>query len=1491
MNVPFLLKQLREQGILVTLSGANLELSFEKEDIPESLLTSIREHKQDIIDYLSSLGLGNATAHIPVAAPAATYPVTTAQWRFWILCQMDEINSAYNLPVILQLEGDLQVAALQQALAKLVARHEILRTHFMEGEDGMVVQRILEPAASVPDIRLIVLDDEEAVKEVVATFSNTPFLLRDNFLWRVCLIRQSATQHVLGLNIHHIIADGASLEIIVQELMQYYNAIVSGADAVLPALNIQFKDYAVWETSRNDRAGEEQYWLSRFEGELPILNLPAYQTRPALKTYAGAAFVHRYPAELVKKLKAFSREQKGTTFTTLMAALNALLYRYTGQTDIVLGTPVSGRNSPDLQGQVGLYINTLPVRLQFQATDSFRRVYELQKSVLDGAYAHAGYSFGELVNKLNIARDVSRSPLFDVLAAHQWNAAGSAVSSGFQGLKTSFYHDLAATLSKYDLTFTFSEDDEHLSAVIDYNTDLFQPEFVAQLAANFECFLREAITAPETEVQRIAYLDAAQIEKLVSGFNNTQHAYDTATTFVQLFEEQAAATPEAIALICEDQVLTYAALNEQSAALAAYLANAGIGPGECAGICMGRSADLLVAIIAVLRTGAAYLPIDPFYPLDRIDYVAAYSRTKFMLADKDTSAVIAAGFTVIDVSNRALWEDTAVVPLSYPDSASAAYVIFTSGSSGKPKGVQVSHRNLVNFMEGMALHFPRGQRPASWLAVTSISFDISILELLWTITRGDKVVLQLEMPVAVQPRPHLDFSLFYFPTGSQSEKDKYRLLLEGATFADQNGFKAIWVPERHFHNFGDQFPNPSVAAAAVSTITRNITIRSGSVVLPLHDEVRVAEEWSMIDNLSNGRVELSIASGWHPNDFVLAPAEYQNRHQSMRDKIATLTDFWEGKPLTRKNGVGKDFEFRLHPKPVQEKLQLWITAAGSPETFRYAGTIGANVLTHLLGQSIEDLAEKVRIYQEALKENGFNPAQGKVALMVHTFVDADAAAIRSTVEAPFKNYLRNSLGLLKPIAEENGLDVEQDMDTLLDMGFLRFYSTSGLFGTPEDCLDIINRIYASGVSEIACLIDFGIPDDQVLNSLQHLHRLKELVARKKAQADLVVRRMEKLTGDQETASLIKRYEVTHMQSTPSLYEELLLNPHSHEALQQINTLLVGGEELKRSLAEKLSTHTGRSIFNMYGPTETTIWSCVKELNATGAVTIGKPIANTNIYVLDHLQQLCPVGVAGELCIGGDGVAMGYLFNQELSDSRFLPDPFRPGERIYRTGDLGRWLPNGELECLGRLDRQVKLNGYRIELEEIESVLLSHPAVAQCVVTAVKVKDKLVLVAYFRGDAAADVNALTAFVKQQLPAFMVPAFMVKMQEFPHTANGKIDHKRLPMPDSSGVTARVAAPPRTPLQKQLVALWSDYLKTEDLGIEDNFFEIGGNSMKAFQLLSLMNNALQRELKIIVLFQYPTVRALSDYLEQHKAEKPQVQENELEDVDDLLDFMNNV
>ncbi|SEM78112.1 natural product biosynthesis luciferase-like monooxygenase domain-containing protein [Chitinophaga rupis] len=1240
-------------------------------------------------------------------------------------------------------------------------------------------------------------------------------------------------------------------------------------------------DYAARAGNKEQVKADEAYWLEKLAGELPVLNLPTYKTRPALKTYNGATYTHIYDPQLLQRLRTFSSENKGTLFMALMAGVNALLYRYTNQTDIIVGTPVAGRNHPDLQGRAGLYVNTLPVRMQFEATYSFTELFALQSATLRSVYTHSGYSFDGLVNKLQVSRDVSRSPLFDVLVTHQQkNDSSFDPGSGF-------------SVSEYDITFTFFEDENDLSVSIEYNTDLFQQQFIKRLANNLENFMRESLVNPQQQIQRISYLDAEQMRELLYSFNDTEVKYDTTATVISLFQQQVKRTPGNIALVCEGAEISYRQLSDKADQLALYLRSVGVTPGTTVGVCLGRSIAMMTAILGILKAGAAYLPMDPFYPLDRIDYIADHSGTKFILTDSQSKDIISTAFTAINVEEPEIWSYSGEDILPVTDSAAIAYVIYTSGSTGKPKGVKVSHRNLVNFITGMEQRFIKETAVDVWLAMTSISFDISILELLWTLTRGDKVVIHLERPAPILPQPAVDFSIFYFPTGvTRSNTNKYKLLIEGARFADQHGFKAIWVPERHFHSFGDQFPNPSVAAAAVSTITQNIRIRSGSVVLPLHDPVRVAEEWSMIDNLSNGRVELSIASGWHPNDFVLAPNEFHHRQQSMRDKITILTDLWQGGSLTRQNGVGKDFEFKIHPRPIQEKLPLWITSGGGIDTFKYAGSIGANVLTHLLGQSIEELGEKIKAYRQALHENGFDDRKGKVALMVHTFVSDNADMVRKVVEPPFKNYLQNSLSLLKPIAEEKGLDVEQDVNVLLDMGFHRYYSTSSLFGTPETCLDVVNRIYEAGVNEIACLIDFGVDEDLVISNLPHLFTLKELIRRSKIQHDFIVERMNRLTENEDAAALIEQHQVTHMQSTPSFYEEALLHAKGRAALQKISTLLVGGEALKRSLAEKLIENGGRPVHNMYGPTETTIWSTVKTITKADAVTIGTPIANTSIYILDHLHQLCPVGVAGELCIGGDGVALGYLHNEELTASRFIANPFAHGQKIYKTGDLARWLPNGELECLGRLDRQVKIKGYRIELEEIENVMLTYPGVIQCVVAANRVKEQVVLMAYVTHRHQADEGAIKDFLRLRLPAYMLPQHVIILDEFPYTPNGKVDHLRLPRPDAIKTTARHIVAPRNELEAKLAGIWREFLKLDQLSIDDNFFEIGGNSLKAFQLLVIINTALNATLKIIVFFQYPTVRTLAASLnESHIPQKMLVEENELEGVDDLINFMDNV
>ncbi|MGB7443479.1 MAG: LLM class flavin-dependent oxidoreductase [Coleofasciculaceae cyanobacterium] len=342
----------------------------------------------------------------------------------------------------------------------------------------------------------------------------------------------------------------------------------------------------------------------------------------------------------------------------------------------------------------------------------------------------------------------------------------------------------------------------------------------------------------------------------------------------------------------------------------------------------------------------------------------------------------------------------------------------------------------------------------------------------------------------------MDFSLFYFSgDGSTTRDDKYRLLIEGAKFADYNGFSAVWIPERHFHPFGGLYPNPSVAGAAISMITKHIQIRSGSVVMPLQSPLRVAEEWSMVDNLSNGRIGLSFAPGWHPNDFVLYPEKYTNRKEIMWRDINILQRLWKGEEVKLKGGDGNLVNVQTFPKPLQKKLSIWITSL-SEETFIEAGKIGANILTSPLYQRLEDLFEKISLYRNSLAEHGHDPQKGKVALMIHTFIDKDIDSVKEKVREPFKNYLKTHFNLVVQSANQLSFSVNretmtpQDLEDLIEFSFENYFNGKVLIGTPESCQKIIDSLKEVGIDEIAALIDFGLEFDWVMESLEHLSKIK-----------------------------------------------------------------------------------------------------------------------------------------------------------------------------------------------------------------------------------------------------------------------------------------------------------------------------------------------------------------------------------------------------------------
>ncbi|RGP36252.1 MupA/Atu3671 family FMN-dependent luciferase-like monooxygenase [Pseudotabrizicola alkalilacus] len=1010
------------------------------------------------------------------------------------------------------------------------------------------------------------------------------------------------------------------------------------------------------------------------------------------------------------------------------------------------------------------------------------------------------------------------------------------------------------------------------------------------------------ISEPEARAlaERLTYVagaatDTAQVSTLPMLSPRERHAvlHDVNQTLAtrasycvhQAFEAQVQRTPDAPAISFESVELTYAALNARANRVAHVLRGMGVGPGVLVGLHIRRSLDMLVGALAIQKAGGAYVPMDPAYPVERKALFIEDSACPVIVTTSDLASSLpgkAAAFCLDTDGRIPSAPDTN--PTSGVTPADLAYMIYTSGSTGRPKGVMVEHRNVANFFTGMDQRI--GPDPGVWLAVTSLSFDISVLELFWTLARGFKVVISSDENRAlvssgrIRSEKSIDFSLYYWGNDDGVGPKKYELLLEGAKFADTHGFVAVWTPERHFHAFGGPYPNPSVTGAAVAAVTKNIGVRAGSCVVPLHHPARIAEEWAVIDNLTNGRAGMAIASGWQPDDFVLRPENTPpNNKSAMYAAADQVRRLWRGEAVDFPKADGSMFSVVTQPRPVSAELPLWVTTAGNPETWREAGEMGANVLTHLLGQSVDEVAGKIRLYREARARAGHDPEAGVVTLMLHSYVGRDRAQVRRVAEGPMKAYLAAAVGLVKqyawafpafkkPQGVTNPMEIDlrslsaEENEAILDFAFQRYFEDSGLFGTVDDALARVEQLKRIGVGEVACLIDYGIAPEQVMEGL---YPLAEVVRRANAGGGVEA-------DDYSIAAQLIRHRVTHLQCTPSMARMIAMNDDSRGALAGVKTVMVGGEALPGALVQDLRAASSARILNMYGPTETTIWSSVEDVaTPEGVSNIGTPLANQQMYVLDDARQPVPVGTPGELWIGGDGVTRGYWQREDLTAERFVPDPFVTadracpwGARMYRTGDLVRWRADGKIDFLGRTDHQVKLRGYRIELGEIEAVLEAQPGVRQAVVMAREdTPGDVRLVCYVTGTAHE--AGLRADLATVLPEHMVPAHIVTVEAFPLTPNRKVDRKALPAPGvrATEVTAFVA--PASDVESQIAAVWARVLGVPKIGAKDNFFALGGHSLLAVQAHREIREALgATKLSITDIFRFPTLSALAAHLD---------------------------
>ncbi len=1050
--------------------------------------------------------LGTLSVDVPLQAEGATaevfaFPVSFAQQRLWFLDQLDGGSFAYNIPVAVRLNGKLNRASLTSALNEVIRRHEALRTSFstVDNQPVQVISDYQPLALPIVDLSgLSEVQREAEVQHRAVEEAQRPFDLARGSLVRVQVLCLSEQEHVALLTMHHIISDGWSCGVLIREIATLYEAYSHGAESPLKELPIQYADYAIWQ--REWLQGEvlaEQlaYWKEQFKDAPALLELPLDRPRPVMQTSNGAAFSFQLAAELSERLKELSREEGATLFMVLMAAFQLLLSRYTGQQDIVVGTPIAGRSQAETEDLIGLFINTLLLRTKLRGEESFREVLRQVRETSLGAYAHQDVPFEKLVDELEVERSLNQTPLFQVMFALQNTPAATFKLSSL----TFDVLEIDVKAAKFDLTFSMAEDDEQqLSGTLGYNTDLFDAASISRLAAHFQTLLESIVADPQQRISELEMLDEAERQQLLVEFNDTVAAYPQDVCLHQLFEQQVERTPDAVALVFKDQKLSYAELNTRANQLAHYLRSLGVGPDSLVAIATTRSPNMIVSLLATLKAGGCYLPLDSDYPAERLHLMIDDSGVRWLLTDTEMALNLPDVRVVrLDEESLLIQDKSRENPHAAVSPENLAYVIYTSGSTGKPKGVMIAHSSLANFLHSMAGE-PGLSEKDVLVAVTRLSFDIAALELFLPLIRGARVV------------------------------------------------------------------------------------------------------------------------------------------------------------------------------------------------------------------------------------------------MVERTVSADATAL---------------------------------------------------------------------------------------------------------------------------AKVLDESKATMVQATPSTWRMLV--DGGWKGSTQV-AVLCGGEALSEDLAASLCDRVSE-LWNMYGPTETTIWSTIARMQVGAPVTIGRGIANTQVYLLNSMMKPVPIGVRGEVYLGGAGLARGYLHKPELTAERFIPHPYSstPGARLYRTGDLARYLAEGNIEYLGRADYQVKLRGFRIELGEIESVLSQHSQVREAVVVAQETAaGQKRLVGYVVGEAGAELQTseLRQHLAEKLPEHMIPALVVQLDELPLTPNGKVDRRALPEPDAARpeeAGAYVAA--RTAVEEQLCAIWQQVLGLERVGIHDNFFSLGGDSILSIQIVARANQA-GLALSPRLLFQHQSVAALA-------------------------------
>ena len=1038
----------------------------------------------------------------------AEIPLSFAQERLWFLDQLGPAGPPSRIPSLFRLTGPLDAHALQRSLEELGRRHESLRTTFTSLA-GKPVQ-VISTASSVPlptvDLEIVAPElQRREIQRLVDDSLQRPWDLSRGPLIQAFLVRLRERENILILFVHHIVADGWSISILFREFATLYESFRRNQTSPLPELPFQYADFSIWQREwlRGDVLSRLlTYWRQQLAGA-EVLKLLADHPRPLKQTYRGGRQTFHIAGHLVESMTALCRREEITPFMLLLANFMVLLHRYADQSDISVGTPVAHRPKTELEGLIGLFLNQLVLRGKPAGNHTFLEFLGHVREICLNAYAHQSLPFEKLVQELNVQRSLNRSPLFQVMFVLHNQPAHELRLGDLHVVPEEV--DIGSVT--FDLILSMTADERELGGSLEYNADLFDATTVERMLRHYEVLLSSAVSGPLTALRDLPMLSEGERNEILLDWNANRIVYPDDSTVHQLFEAQVERSPQQPAIIQGRARLTYDELNRRANRLAHYLRKLAVGPETPIALCAERSPEMIVGLLAILKSGGVYVPLEPHHPRARVGAILTDAQVTVLLTQRglaekwETTNLRAIHLDAI--GEKA--DEIDMNPSTAVDGENLAYILYTSGSTGAPKGVMISHAGLRNTLLWRRATFALSPSDRVLQNIPSI-FDPSLWQILGTLISGATLVLA---------------------------------------------------------NHGGQYDFPHL-------------------------------------------------------------------FEQIATNAVTITDF-----------------------------------------------------------------------------------------------------------------------------------------------------------------------------------------------------------------------------------------------PPSLLSELL-DAREIEGCHSLRHIFAGGEVLSKEVQQKFFSRLGAELHNVYGPTEAAIdatwWTCRRD-HQTSPVPIGKPIANKEIYILDDNLCPVPVGVCGELFIGGAGLARGYVGQPDLTAQKFIPHPFGgPGSRLYCTGDLARYRQGGEIEFLGRADRQVKIRGLRIELEEVERVLERHPAVQETAVVVLQSDRESRLVAYAgigSRTTAPTVRELRKHLKDNLPESMIPSAFVVLEKLPRNAAGKIDRQALPSPDPESASAGSVLAPRTPLEQTIAGIWRDVLALPKVGMDDNFFDLGGHSLLLVRVHQRLVLELGQNLSVVDLFQYPTIGDLAQHL----------------------------